>query len=280
MKTKCILWTLTLSVLLLQSCFVTTSHSFNNGKVLHPGNARGTLGFGRLVTKAYRTIEIYGDEIDTTYAFVIPQKDSGRYEKVDVLLHSFSFDFQLGIAKTFPFGKGTNIGFHRELPGYRASKFIGFIPTSELIVKCGLSDIPLGKFIYNHNVLFGWQRGLFIDNGFFVEYAGGFELPNRKIPYFNVRLGMTPTDPTDSDEDLFDAIDDAIYDSDSSSSYFTYNDKRFFGRVCLGNTFQFKRKRPIIPEIFTEATFNIIHRRRIYPTFQLGLSWKSFFNAK
>lgn len=262
---------------LLQGCLVTTGTSFNNGKVLSPGNARGSIGFGRRIAHGYQKIETPNNQfvgheyyIDTTYSMT---KDDSTYTDATFLLHSFAFDFQLGISKKFPFGKGLNIGFHRELPGYSFRKNIFLIPTSELTVKCGFKDKPMARFTYNHNMMFGWQRGLYVDNGFFMEYAGGFETLKRKIPYFNVRLGFTPTNPLEK----FDDFDPFFGENDT---FFTYRNKQFFGRLCLGNTFVPQRKRPIVPEIFTEASFNFIQRKKVYPTFQVGLSWKSFFNEK
>lgn len=260
---------------LLQGCFFTTSSSFNNGTLVRPGNAKATVGFGRHVAQLYRSespVNSWNSYLATDGYYYSFKKDDSTFHQKSVLLKSVVFDFQLGIASKFPFGNGLNIGLHREMPGYSIGKRLASYPTSELFIKCGLPIQAKSRFNYNQNIVMGWQRGLYVDNGFFVEYAGGFETIKRKIPYFNVRMGFTPTDPLEKGK--------TIEDIGLDSTFFTYKNKRFFGRVAAGNTFVFKRKRAIVPEINTEAALHIIHKKSIYPTFQVGFTWKSFFNEK
>ena len=62
----------------------------------------------------------------------------------------------------------------------------------------GFNDFCVGKGLLHHNIALGWGIGEWIDNGWFAEYAAGWEY-KWILPYANVRVELLPTDPTQED---------------------------------------------------------------------------------
>ncbi|MBN1306297.1 MAG: hypothetical protein JXA18_00165 [Chitinispirillaceae bacterium] len=112
-----------------------------------------------------------------------------------------AIDYRIGVLSHYPFGKGCEIGFLVEFP-VQMKNFRG-PPLLQFDARLGL---PMGVFRrmpYHHNIDLGWIVGGWVDNGWFMEYAGGLETGSF-TPYGNIRVTRTPTDIFSSGLDPMD----------------------------------------------------------------------------
>jgi hypothetical protein len=199
--------------------------------------------------------------IDSNYYY--DYYDSTKFIPTDTISYMTpigALDYRLGVLAQRPFGKGLEIGFLFEFPiseegeSWRALLL-------QYDARLGLPMVPLTKSIYHHNIDIGWVVGEWVDNGWFLEYAGGFEKGN-VTPYCNVRITRTATDV------MFKAIHDYSYGF-GSEKFLTYHNKGWNLRTCAGASLKLSRL-PVLPDfIVPEVTF-------FYPNGSLktaGFSW-------
>lgn len=182
-------------------CFVATQ-SFNHGKVLKPGEGMLTIGLGRrryhILDEHWESEEVVVFDTVSTDPMVI---DTGytwsEYSVPDdtSLSTKFcgSFNYRLGFLDRYPFGKGTELGFHVEIPSQSYS-FYG-LPLLEFEARCGLTGFVLFEGVFHHNVSAGWAVGGWVDNGWFAGYTASVERTHF-ISYLNTRLQLQATDFT------------------------------------------------------------------------------------
>jgi hypothetical protein len=186
-----------------------TTQSYNYGKLLDPGASMVTVGVG---ARQFYNVN-WKDSISGNTTI-------NRYDTIVRTLPSICWDYRLGILRKLPFGRGLEIGFHLEGP-------IQFTPTDsmgkqgeylgpaalELDARMGLKDFNLGKGIFHHNVCLGWTIGAWIDNGWYAEYAAGWEY-KWLTPYVDLRAELLATDPT-SDDSLFQSYTPFLHEKRS-----------------------------------------------------------------
>jgi hypothetical protein len=158
-------------------------------------------------------------------------RDSTRFNWV-----TYTLDYRVGVLRKYPFGKGLETGFHVETVVRRAgSKEYEFFspPTLEIDTRFGLPDIVIRKSIFHHNVNFGWIVGYWVDNGWFIGYAAGWEFIHF-IPYLSTRLFITATD----------AIDKSLDDK----NYFSEHDRKWGARLTGGFSWKLPFNYSLLPE--------------------------------
>jgi len=194
---------LSCTLFVLSSCLYTTHH-FNTGQLLEPGNTTVTLGAG-LSHSADITCPdgYYGDVIrDSTRALKciqsgsnivlngVPTQRSPTY--IDPLSASNSFvngslSYRLGISGKAGFLTGLEMGMHIEGPTNPIS---------------GEFDLQMGlrapKFLDYHSFSLGWSIGAWADNSYFIEYAAS-KLIYANPLFFNVRETYLATQRGDQD---------------------------------------------------------------------------------
>ena len=161
-----------ISLLLQCNCFYALQ-SFNHGKLLDPGETKTTYAMAR-----------------RPFIGVTQGSYSAPPETLTVVDIAVSLDYRLGVLAKKPFGQGLEVGFHLEHPAARS------FPLLEFDGRVGLPALIAGSLLYHHNVGVGWMVGQWVDNGWYIEYAGGFET-SFLMPYANVRAILSPT-PTDN----------------------------------------------------------------------------------
>jgi hypothetical protein len=162
--------------------------------LLDPGATTVTLGVGG--RQLYKVL--WRDTVvDDNPSYL---KDTTVYQ-----YPSLCFDYRLGILRKLPFGQGLEVGFHLEGPVQsdptdKKGKDGLYLGPAALELDCrfGFKDVVLGKGIYHHNTGIGWTVGQWIDNGWYAEYAAGWEY-KRLNPYLNFRVELMATDPMSSD---------------------------------------------------------------------------------
>jgi hypothetical protein len=171
-----------------------TSQSYNYGKLLDPGATLLSIGAG---VRQFYKVKWADTILDNTPAYA---KDTTVYNSL-----SWCLDYRLGILRKLPFGQGLEIGFHLEGPvQYNPTDSIAknglYLGPMALELDCrvGMKDFTLGKGIFHHNVGLGWTVGEWIDNGWYAEYAAGWEY-NWLTPYVDFRAEWAATDPTSVD---------------------------------------------------------------------------------
>jgi hypothetical protein len=245
-----------ISVLFLFFCLCTfPATSFNNGKLLLPGESLTTISYGQR-----STFEIQGDRssnYDSNYNYqskFIPTDTNSYLTQIGAL------DYRLGVLAKRPLGKGLEIGLLFELPlsgegeSWRALLL-------QYDVRLGLPMVPLKKSIYHHNVNIGWVVGEWVDNGWFLEYAGGLERGSF-TPYCNGRITLTAT------EVMSKAMHEESY-SFGNEKFLTYHKRGWNFRTCAGVSIKLPRLRVLPDFIVPEVTF-------FYPNGSLkaaGFSW-------
>lgn len=195
--------------MLLSGCFV-ASQSFNHGKVLKPGEGMLTIGLGR---RRYHEVDGYWDSehnavfdtvsteplvVDTDYIW------SEHFVHTDTSMSAElcgSFNYRLGFLDRHPFGKGTELGFHVEIPT-QSYHFYG-LPLLEFEARCGLKGSVLFDGVFHHNVSAGWTVGGWVDNGWFAGYTASVERTHF-ISYLTTRLQLQATDFTRDQMSGFD----------------------------------------------------------------------------
>ena len=192
--------------------------------------------------------------------------DTTVYQGVSICL-----DYRLGILRKLPFGQGLEIGFHLEGPVQfeptgswaQSGEYLG--PAAlELDSRFGFKDFSLGKGILHHNMALGWTIGAWIDNGWYAEYAAGWEY-KWLTPYVDVRAELVATDPT-SDDSLTE-----------SYTPFKYEKRSWTTRTAVGVAIRvphifFLLPAYISPELsFIYPNYSGISHYGI--TYHIGLRW-------
>ena len=186
-----LLWPLAVIFLFSGGCNFTTQ-SYNTGKLLNPGETLTSIGVGK---REYYSIE-------SPQLFYSSNSSLDTIKSYDF---SLCWDYRLGVLRTLPFGRGVEIGFHLEGPtqfnpdsnNISLGAFKG-AAILEFDSRFGFKDICLGRGIFHHSIGLGWGVGAWIDNGWFTEYAAGWEY-KWITPYANFRAELLPTDPTQAD---------------------------------------------------------------------------------
>jgi hypothetical protein len=163
---------LLLSCGLLTGCMY-TSHHFNSGRVLEPGNTAVTFGWGRLklVERGCDYDQGFYESEDSTgrVRCVRGRFDGSPGNSSDTVaprlagssLPKFSMGYRLGVRKEWGPFTGVEIGWHLEAPTNPGS--------AEFDLKLGLPGGGRGRF--HHSASGGWIVGAWTDNSFFGEYA-------------------------------------------------------------------------------------------------------------
>ncbi len=251
--------------LLLQLCFSIvgcrfTSHSFNHGKLLNPGERSTTTGFGWKSTSRVEREEEYVYSEGSGYYRNTYSKDT-----VSINWFAFSVDTRLGLTSRVPFGNGVEVGFHLEEAARKEEHLLmEGIPIIELSARFGLPDLELNRSILQHNIETGWIIGAWVDNGWFLGYHAGFEFRD-VVPYVGIRGQITPT-----------SVENVDFDDD----YFNTHERKLLARITSGISLRMPEV-PVFPDLFIpEITFitpyDSIDRKYGF-TIQLGLSWTDGF---
>jgi hypothetical protein len=182
-----------------------TSQSYNTGKLLNPGETLVSVGIGKreIYSIARRDSIIRYHLYSDSMPFPVIDSFMSKYDTSRQQTTTFCLDYRLGVLRTYPFGKGLEIGFHLEGPfqynpgsnfsfGYRGLVLLEFDG------RFGFKDMAFGKGLIHHNLGLGWTIGEWIDNGWFAEYAAGWEY-KWMIPYVNFRAELLATDPSVND---------------------------------------------------------------------------------
>lgn len=163
--------------LLLFSCLFSgcmyTSHHFNSGRTLDPGNTAVTFGWGnlKLTERSCDYNQGYFEQEDSagTVRCVRRRFDGSPGAANDTVapalteakLPKFSMGYRLGVRKEWGPFTGVEIGWHLEAPTNPGS--------GEFDLKLGLPGSGSGRF--HHSLSGGWIVGAWSDNSFFGEYA-------------------------------------------------------------------------------------------------------------
>lgn len=242
-------------IMVMGGCFSSTQ-SYNNGKLLDPGDAKVILGYGGF--KKLSDNYIYNDSVE------IKKSNKTYCEKV--------FSYRLGLHDKYPFGEGLEFGllFQSTNKFFMSWDKLPYI--LEFDLRGGLPDIVKNKYIYHHNVDIGWIVGKWVDCGFFAGYSGGFHF--RKVaPYAGIRIFATPTNI-----DLWGSE----YTEDGAGAFkkiFVKKKKKFGMRGSLGCALKLPRKRilpdKITPEIvlFYPRFFDI--KKKKVMTVHIGFTWST-----
>jgi hypothetical protein len=155
---------------LLGGCLY-TSHHFNSGRILEPGNTAVTFGYGKMTLIERKCPEFQDGyaELDSTrtrciryrYAPEGRSEDTLPYSISETDLPRLSLGYRLGVRGEWGPFTGVELGWHLEAPTSPAS--------AEFDLKFGL-PAP-GKLGIFHSLSGGWIVGMWADNSFFGEYA-------------------------------------------------------------------------------------------------------------
>jgi hypothetical protein len=223
----------------LPGCLITTQ-SYNHGKLLNPGERLATHGFGCLYSSRYQPIQ--SNQYDAGGIFL----NGSRYDSTRFGWFTYTYDYRVGVLRKYPFGKGLEAGYHLEM-AYRGNLSVSWNgatrtepefygpPVLEIDTRFGLPDMTLRKCIYHHNVNAGWIVGYWVDNGWFLGYAAGWEF-ERVIPYVSSRIALSATN----------AINRSL-----DSNFFKTHDRKLYGRICGGVSCKLPFNYSIVPEFVT-----------------------------
>jgi len=206
-----------------------TSQSYNTGKLLNPGETLVSVGIGAREfysiarhdsATSYRLYS-YNDSL----TFYMPDSFSSKFETIRKQGYSLCLDYRLGVLRTLPFGKGLEIGFHLEGPYQLNAKNVSLEYMGPVLLefdgRFGFKDNPIGEGLLHHNLGIGWTIGPWIDNGWYAEYAAGWEY-QWVIPYANFRAEWLATD--------FSSIDSLT----ESYSPYNYEKRSWTTRTAIG----------------------------------------------
>ena len=231
------------------------THSFNNGKLLEPGETMTTISVG--ARSGYKInggdTSFFGSYyIDSLHSYhwipentIITKKDTSFSSNL-----SIAFDWRLGVLSTRPFGKGLEVGFLIEAP-VQFFRTVEYLPLLQFDGRFGLPAIPTPKYTYNQDFAIGWILGQWVDNSWFIEYAGGFEYRSA-TPYFNARITRVATDVNAANASFGD------------TAFLTIKKNTWNFRACAGVSLKLPH-RPILPDyivpevalFFPSPTFRI-----------------------
>ncbi len=250
-------------LLTLPGCLITTQ-SFNHGKLLNPGERLATHAFGwRYSTRCIPPRDSHAVGFDE-YGYSYPLNRTVR-DPPRLGWFTYTYDYRVGVLRKYPLGKGLETGYHLEV-AFRGDphdviEFYG-PPVLEIDTRFGLPDITLRKCIFHHNVNAGWMVGYWIDNGWFLGYAAGWEF-DHCIPYVSSRLFLTATDARDKSPD--------------DTSYFTKHDRTWGGRIACGISLRLPFNFSWVPEFITpECSFafpNYSTGQHVGFNASLGIRW-------
>jgi len=181
----------------LTGCLYTTHH-FNSGRILDPGQTAVTIGIGRSSIYSQGCPDGYGRDYDTTATAhpCAPYFGGSSARPVDtahvpeavtsITIPKFSLGYRLGVRGPWGPFTGVEMGWHLEAltnPG-----------TVEFDLKFGL-PVP-EKFHAHHSLSGGWGVGMWADNSWFLEYAASRDLGKHAV-YGNYRYTWLATQPAD-----------------------------------------------------------------------------------
>lgn len=250
-----------------------TAQSYNYGKILDPGDSKFTFGCGGTVrNELNQSFSTWDYEEDEKIDY------SDRYQNNSIVWWRQALAFRLGIHDKIPFTNGFDIGFHLEGTYYRdeidrnsdyyweedeKSMFSDILPMLDIDIRMGLPSAYTNRFNYNHMIGVGWTVGSWKDNGWFIDYAGGFEFKS-VIPYYSLRALWAPTNVIEDNDNIFD------------DDYFTSHNRHFAVRGVVGCALRIK-KIPVIPDyIIPEMSLvgpNFSMKNDLGFSFQLGFQW-------
>jgi len=265
----------------LSGCLYTTHH-FNTGALLLPGETTNSLGFG---TQAF--VELKCSDVDmrasgNAYGTVQHDKNGKvsclvqsiremdtlyRYDSTWIPVHekrntvpNFSFGRRIGVREAWGPFTGVDLGWRIEAPTGPFS--------AEFDARFGL-PIPEKLNGFKHSLSLGWDIGAYVDNSWFGEYAVSYALPWLR-PFGQFRATYLATQPPD----LEAGVDDLRL-----TPY-----RRWVGQFGLGSDFQ-TRGSGIIPKhilplflITTPGLPFIVEpfhppEKHFAVNFVLGMSW-------
>ena len=184
---------------LLTGCLYTTHH-FNSGRILEPGQTAVTFGYGR--SRIYEQgcpdgwDRPFGDS-NTTHCERYLEKTPFASVRDSVMIRQrvtsfavpkLSLGYRLGVRGAWGPLTGVEMGWHLEAvtnPG-----------TIEFDLKFGL---PLPRPMlakHHHSLSGGWGVGMWADNSWFLEYAASRDLGRHSV-YGNYRYTRLATQPTE-----------------------------------------------------------------------------------
>jgi hypothetical protein len=265
-------------VLTLSSCYY-TAHSFNHGKLLDPGNMVFSVGAGISSQEAasaefweYDYSESTSDTGDD-YFYSDGEMDpspysSGTYTTVPAqnrIWRSISFNYQLGVHEKYPFGGGIEIGLLTEFTYFKTDygRSTEMLPALDFNVRLGFKDVVTSSAIYQHNVEMGWTIGMWLDNGMFLGYAGGWEL-EKVIPYVGLRAIYMPTS-------LMEHLTWM-----GETDFFEKHDQKFNLRLALGVSMKIRKMKVLPDYIAPEITItgpNGGPNQNVVPNLHIGFRW-------
>jgi hypothetical protein len=158
--------------LLLSGCLY-TSHHFNSGRTLDPGNTAVTLGAGKikLFERSCNYHEGFYDFQDSLGVLHCVRArwdgtgglpgDTVAPTLIESNLPKISLGYRLGVRKQWGPFTGVELGWQLEAPTNPGS--------AEFDLKLGLPGSGRGRF--HHSFSGGWIVGMWSDNSFFGEYA-------------------------------------------------------------------------------------------------------------
>lgn len=181
-----------------------TSHHFNSGRILEPGNTAVTVGWGnvKLTSASCNGEDGYFDETDSLgVTRCVRHRFDGSSSRPDdtvapdlsqAKLPKLSLGYRLGVRKEWGPFTGLEIGWHLEAPTNPGS--------AEFDLKLGLPGSGRGG--YHHSLSGGWIVGSWTDNSFFGEYAGsrafGGKGDSAHAVYASYRYTRLATQPEDA----------------------------------------------------------------------------------
>src|SRR5688500_18016875 len=198
------------ALLLLSGCLsgcLYSSHHFNSGRVLEPGNTAVTFGWGNLKLNERNCDYEQGFQEEResagTFRCIRWRWDGSQAQSGDTMAPSISqvkipklsLGYRLGVRKAWGPFTGIEIGWHLEAPTNPGS--------AEFDMKFGLPGSGSGRF--HHSLSGGWIVGAWSDNTFFGEYAAsrafgsGDSAHALYASYRYTRLATQPDDAFRSD---------------------------------------------------------------------------------
>ncbi len=259
--------------LILTSCYY-TSQSYNHGKLLDPGDVIFTGGVGlspqkvKVESEQYIYEEYYDEYYDTSYEILTYKELPPTYETK--MCRSFGLNFQLGVHDKLPFGGGIEVGLMFEASYFVTEDNYGertlssnILPALDFNARLGFRDKVLSRSLYQHNLELGWITGMWLDNGWFLGYSGGWEF-DKIIPYLGIRAIILPTNLVEHKEWM------------GSDNFFKKHDQKFNVRGSAGISFKLKRVRVLPDYITPEITVTGPHGAPFSPVstnFHVGFRW-------
>ncbi len=253
-KTCCYFALLAMILLTGPSCLLTT-HSFNHGKLLNPGEGLFSYGMGNKTTQV-------PTEEEKRYYYNGDYHYESVHDTISIRWRTYSLDYRLGFLSKYPFGKGMEIGLNMEWAYSTNFRYlVDGPPTLEFSGRFGFSNFEFLGGLLHHNMDLGWGIGYWVDNSWYAGYAAGLEFAN-VIPYGGVRCIYSATD--------------ALEKSTMDSTFFVSHDRSWLFRYTLGVSI--KVPRTIILPDYVSPEISIVQsnsslKRPLGITWQIGFRW-------